>query len=308
MGGSLRLESIENEGSTFFFDIPFQVDSSLDASRSCIENFSAGKKVLIVEKNKTQIKALEEMLEESLLMTTSFQSAQAATKYLDKTDHSEIDIILLDVRFIEGDIKSQFEKLKKYSNLSSKLIVMLRSDYQAEHLKMIRYFGAKRYLIKPLLKSHVRKSIQNILKINPLIEEEKKEQIVDEKPLRLLYAEDCDVNRMLFRLFLKSTKHTLHFVENGQEAVEKAVNGNYDIVFLDVQMPVKDGLTAAREIREWEEKNNKEPVPIFSLTAHAMKEDIKKSLEAGCNYHITKPVKKDVLLKYIRKYSRDSLH
>ena len=305
MGGALKLESIEGQGSVFSFDIPFEVNYSLDASRSCSENFSAGKKVLIVEKNRTQIKALEEILEESLLITTSFQSAEAATQYLDKTDHSEIDIILLDVRFIEGDIKSQFEKLKKYSNLSSKLIVMLRSDYQAEHLKMIRYFGAKRYLIKPLLKSHVRKSIQNILKINPLIEEEKKEQIVDEKPLRLLYAEDCDVNRMLFRLFLKSTTHTLHFAENGKEAVEKTVNGNYDIVFLDVQMPVKDGLTAAREIRKWEEKNNKEPVPIFSLTAHAMKEDIKKSLDAGCNHHITKPVKKDVLLNYIRKYSRD---
>jgi CheY-like chemotaxis protein len=70
-------------------------------------------------------------------------------------------------------------------------------------------------------------------------------------------------------------------------------------------MPVKDGLTAAREIREWEEKNNKEPFCIVSLTAHAMKEDIKKSLDAGCNHHITKPVKKDFLLKFIRKYSRD---
>lgn len=305
MGGSLKLKSIEGHGSTFFFDIPFQVDACADLSRSDEGNFLKSKKVIVIEKSKTQINVLEEMLEEFSMMTKSFQKFEAAMDYLSSLESSGVDIILLDSRFIEGEMKSYFEKLKKYSNLSSKLIVILKPNYERKDVKMIRYFGAKRYLIKPLLKSSVRDAIQNIIKVKPILVEEEKEQIRDERLLHILYADDCDLNRMLFRLFLKSTTHTLHFAENGQEAVEKTVNGKYDIVFLDVQMPVKDGLTAAREIREWEEKNDKEPVLICSLTAHAMKEDIKKSLDAGCNHHITKPVKKDVLLKYIRKYSRD---
>ncbi len=305
MGGSLKLESIEGQGSIFSFDIPFQVNSFSEFSNSGEEILFNHKKVVIIEKNKTQIKVLVEMLEEFSMTTNSFHCLQSAKNYFDRVDHSEIDLILLDIRFIDDEIRAQIKSLKKYFDLSPKLVVMLKPDYRREDLKMIRYFGVNKYLIKPLLKSYVRDLIQNFLKLNPLMEEEKKEQIEDKKPLRLLYAEDCDINRMLFRLFLKSTTYTLDFAENGQEALEKAVNGNYDIVFLDVQMPVKDGLTAAREIREWEEKNNKEPFCIVSLTAHAMKEDIKKSLEAGCNHHITKPVKKDFLLKFIRKYSRD---
>ncbi len=79
----------------------------------------------------------------------------------------------------------------------------------------------------------------------------------------------------------------------------------WGLVLMDVQMPVMDGYTAAREIRRWEGEKKRKETPIIAFTAHAMKKDMQKSREAGCNFHLTKPVKKDTLLKTIMDHTRE---
>ncbi len=117
--------------------------------------------------------------------------------------------------------------------------------------------------------------------------------------------EDNEDNRLLVSTFLKNTPHHLVMAENGAVGVEAFKAGDYDMVFMDVQMPVMDGYTATREIRQWETAEGRPAVPIIALTAHALKEDEQKSFDAGCNGHLTKPIKKTKLLAALAEYTAD---
>ncbi|MCP4692547.1 MAG: response regulator, partial [Desulfobacterales bacterium] len=126
----------------------------------------------------------------------------------------------------------------------------------------------------------------------------------DPRPLHILLVEDNKANRLITRAFLKDTPYTLDLAVNGKIAVEKFTTGSYDLVLMDIEMPVMDGYTATTVIREWEKENDVEPTPIIALTAHALMAHARKSLEAGCTAHLTKPIKKERLLTSIKKYAR----
>jgi PAS domain S-box-containing protein len=125
----------------------------------------------------------------------------------------------------------------------------------------------------------------------------------DLRPLHILLVEDSEDNRFLIQSYLKKTPCRLDIAENGEAAVEKFKTFTYDLVLMDVQMPVMDGYTATREIRKWEREHGKRETPVIAFTAHALKQDLRKSRKAGCNFHLTKPVKKATLLKAIRDYT-----
>ena len=120
---------------------------------------------------------------------------------------------------------------------------------------------------------------------------------------QILLVEDNIDNRMLVEAYLKKTEHRLDIAENGEEAVHKVMGNSYDLVLMDMQMPVKDGYTATKEIREWEKENEKEPLSIIALTAYALEGEVKKALDAGCDAHVPKPVKKNTLLEAIEYYA-----
>lgn len=123
------------------------------------------------------------------------------------------------------------------------------------------------------------------------------------KPLKILLVEDNPENRVLFCLFLKGTPHQVDTAENGKIAIEKYQSGAYDLVFMDMEMPVMNGYDATRHIRRWEREQNRKQVPIIALTAHALKVFQQESLEAGCTAHLTKPFWKEGLFKLIEQYS-----
>jgi len=129
------------------------------------------------------------------------------------------------------------------------------------------------------------------------------ENLQSSKPLKVLLVEDTEDNRLLIKSFLKNTAYRLDVAENGAEAVDKFKSEIYDLVLMDIQMPVMDGYTATREIRIWERKQNIKETPILALTAFTTKDDEKKSLEAGCNAHLTKPIKKTTLLTALQAFS-----
>jgi signal transduction histidine kinase len=124
--------------------------------------------------------------------------------------------------------------------------------------------------------------------------------------LRILLAEDIETNRLVMRAYLKDLPYQLDFAENGELAVAKFMSANYDLVLMDMQMPVMDGCTAVRRIREWERSQHRMWTPIFALTADALEEERIKSLSAGCNLHLSKPIRKDALIKAILEATRGS--
>ena len=125
-----------------------------------------------------------------------------------------------------------------------------------------------------------------------------------EKPLqalRILLVEDSPDNCTLALAYLDDTPYLIDVAENGAIACEMFIAGNYDLVLMDRQMPVMDGLTATRAIRAWERANERTSTPIIALTASALKGDRETCMAAGCTAFLTKPIKQDVLLRAIKE-------
>jgi PAS domain S-box-containing protein len=122
--------------------------------------------------------------------------------------------------------------------------------------------------------------------------------------LRILLAEDSPDNCTITMAYLEDTPYRVEIAETGAIACEKFIAGRYDLVLMDRQMPVMDGLTATRTIRAWERANDRPPIPIIALTASALKGDREMCLAAGCTAFLTKPIKQEVLLRAIKEHSR----
>lgn len=125
--------------------------------------------------------------------------------------------------------------------------------------------------------------------------------------LKILLVDDSEDNRLLIQAYLKAIHCEIDIAENGATALEKVKNKQYDLILMDMQMPVMDGYTATAEIRRWErETGGAQRMPIIALTAYALKKEIEKSISAGCDAHLTKPIRKSVLLDTIDMYMKDS--
>ncbi|MBF0132070.1 MAG: PAS domain S-box protein [Magnetococcales bacterium] len=119
--------------------------------------------------------------------------------------------------------------------------------------------------------------------------------------MRILLAEDVDDNIIVIQSYLEGTLHHLEMAKNGKLAVEKYKKGGFDVILMDIQMPVMDGYEATQRIRRWERDSGITPVPILALTAHALAEEAEKCRQAGCNGHITKPIRKHQLLETLAR-------
>lgn len=133
-------------------------------------------------------------------------------------------------------------------------------------------------------------------------QEESPPEVQKGGPISILIVDDNSDNRVVLTAYFRRTEHRIETAVNGLEALEKIKGGTYDLVLLDMEMPVMDGYTAVRLLREWEQETGRPPLPVIALTANALKEDRLKSLDSGCTDHLTKPIKKEKLFEFIRQY------
>ncbi|MEN0060022.1 MAG: ATP-binding protein, partial [Bdellovibrio sp.] len=122
------------------------------------------------------------------------------------------------------------------------------------------------------------------------------------RTLRIVVVDDTEDNRFLLLTYLKKLPFDVVQAENGLEAIEKVFSGEFDLILMDIQMPVMDGYAATKKIRHWESVHSRKPIPIIAVSANAMAEDIQKSLDVGCTEHVTKPIKKTALVEMIQRY------
>ena len=123
------------------------------------------------------------------------------------------------------------------------------------------------------------------------------------RPLSILLVDDSHANRTVLRAYFLSTAHHVETAENGAQALERIKRGGIDLVFMDLEMPVMDGYLAVRLVRLWEAGTGRAPLPVIALTAHALDEFRKRSLTAGCNEYLTKPIRKARLLEVVDGYA-----
>jgi CheY-like chemotaxis protein len=221
-------------------------------------------------------------------------------------------LVLLDRRMPDVDGFQVAEHIHQDPALAETIILMLTSDNRAGDVARGRALGVAAYLVKPLKRSELFEAIQEARAGAAPASERTvahPDAVSDgSPPLRILLAEDSPDNVLLIQSYLKASGWRADVAGNGEIAVRTFIAGTYDLVLMDVQMPVMDGYAAARKIREWEAEHLATRVPILALTAHALPEEVRKSLAAGCTAHLTKPIRKATLLRAIEEHATGVVH
>jgi two-component system, sensor histidine kinase and response regulator len=296
MGGKIWLESADGEGSTFHFTTCFPVAAphALPLSR-VQEKELAGLRVLVVDDNETNRRILCAMTTGWKLRSVATENGRGGLAAVEAAQKAgdPFRIVLVDGQ-MPGMNGFQFsENLLRIPGLSETTILMLTSGGQPGDAKLCQQLGICAYLLKPVLKTDLLTAILTGLghkqarrEPAPLVT---RHTLRESRQLRILVAEDNAVNQALIMRVLQKMGHAPTLAHNGKEAVALVSREKFDLVFMDVQMPEMDGLTATGTIRE-AEKASAAHVPIFAMTAHAMKGDRERCLDAGMDGYITKPV------------------
>ncbi|MBI2469297.1 MAG: response regulator, partial [Candidatus Rokubacteria bacterium] len=213
-------------------------------------------------------------------------------------------LLLLDARMPGMDGFQVAESIQAAPGLAGLTVMMLTSEGRTRDSLRCRELGVATYLVKPVKRSELLAAITTGLGLTRPAAEPRPGAPTsvgpgDQRPLRILLVEDSADNRVLVLSYLKGARCQVEVAENGQIAAEKFISGHYDLVLMDVEMPVMDGYAATRAIRQWERTQGREPAPIVALTAYARLEDAEKSLDAGCTTHLPKPVRRHQLTQTI---------
>lgn len=309
MGGKIRVESRQGEGSTFFFTIPLEEAPPEKNQKPAFgqEVGLQGVNILIVDDNATNRLILRETLTLWGCIVTEASGGAAGLKELEKAKETghPFRIAILDSQMPEMDGLTLARKIRGKPDFVALSILMLTSERRSRDRIKAKAADITGYLIKPVKRDALRNALRVAMGREEILRKPQKppeeSPAEDLRPLRILLVEDSEDNRFLVQAYLKNTKYLIDTAGNGQVAVEKFMSNVYDLILMDVQMPVMDGYMATREIRRIEREEGRKPSPIVALTAHALKEDKEKSLEIGFDDYLTKPIRKPVLLEAIQK-------
>ncbi len=307
MNGRIWADSVVGKGSTFHCTLAFGVASSLPANRTAQKINLSGVRTLVVDDHPTNRLILRETLGAWGAIVAEAENGPAGLAELQRAADSATpyELLLLDCRMPGMDGFAVAEAVNNSPVRAGLTVIMLTSNHWADDIARTYDLGLGGYLVKPIRRSDLYQTIGIALgraKGTPI---PGPDTAVPELPtpaasLRVLLVEDSSDNQLLIRSYLKSTSHRLDIADNGAIAVEKFKNGHYDLILMDIQMPVMDGLTATKTIRRWERDQDLPPTHIIALTALALKEEAVKIFEAGCNTHMTKPVKKSTLIELLQ--------
>jgi CheY-like chemotaxis protein len=309
MGGALTVTSIPGEGSTFRFTAVFGAgmqspSPSSQGTEAIVADF-CGRRVLVINNNPTERLFLRETLhawgleidESSLLEEALSRVAQAMA------DVRPYALVLFDSCM---PIMDSFEAVGRIQKISPELpVVMLTSYAQPGHAGGVNGIGLGGYAVKPVKRADLLRVIGDAMKGRrpPAAEiEDASKKRCGTKRLRILFAEDSPDNRFLMQTYLKGSLHELTFAEDGEDAIDQFRAGSFDLVLMDMHMPVVDGLTATRAIRVLEQNQGLAPIPIVALTANACPKDAETCRTAGCSAYLSKPISKARLLSALEEY------
>jgi CheY-like chemotaxis protein len=310
MHGEIWVESQLGEGSTFHLRIPFGTVSpaEIPKSRQDLSVYS-GLKILIVDDNATNRRILIEMCANWGMSPEAVDGAVAAIQAILQAEEqgAPYSLVITDCSMPEVDGFELAQRLRTLCESTEPVLMMLSSLDRKKDLAECERLGIRAYLTKPVKQSDLLDAVASVLdlSVRPVESSTGATQNLPRiKPLHILLAEDSLANRTLAIGVMSRWGHQISVATNGREAVEAMQRGRFDLVLMDVQMPEMDGLTATRKIRELQDANVVPACPIIALTAHAMKGDRERCLEAGMDNYITKPVRPFDLASLLAHYGQ----
>jgi len=294
-GGEIWVESEEGQGSTFHFTAGFRVGNPPINNRPIPAIALDGVPVLVVDDNFTNRRILEELLRNWNMLPSLAESATAAQEQLEEAANlgKPFRLLLVDATMPEIDGFTLIERINRNPQIAPPVVVMLTSAGSRGDATRCRELHVAAYLTKPISKADLLEAVTQALSGKPdngrpslITRHSIREQ---KRGLRILLAEDNSTNQAVVCGILGKRGHRVDIAANGQEAVKEIETGNFDLVLMDVQMPELDGLEATVLVRS-REKTAGGHIPIVAMTAHALKGDRERCLEAGMDGYLSKPI------------------
>jgi PAS domain S-box-containing protein len=313
MQGRIWLDSEPGQGSTFHFTVCLQrargpVPRRVAAPPQALRGLS----VLAADDNATNRRLLEAMLSAWGVDATIVADGRSAVTALEQARAAGrvFPLVLLDARMPDLDGFAVAERIRSEPGLAGVTVMLLTSDLMSGDIARCRKLGIARHLVKPLTPSELLnavllalgQSVETPLATAPAEFDARRPS----RRLRVLVAEDNAVNQLVIVRLLEKLGHVPVVANNGQEAVDAYEAQPYDLVLMDVQMPVMDGLAATATIRDREARHPaRGRLPIVALTAYALRDDRERCLAAGMDDYLTKPVKPAELAATLDRLFRD---
>ena len=287
MGGSLSVSSAEGVDSTFTARL--DIDDTAAAAPETID--LSGTRVLIVDDNETNRQILDEITRAWGMVPTTAADAASGLRALESTQASDapFQILLLDYTMPDTDGLELARRIRATPALDGTIIMMISSADESEHIARCRALGVCRHLRKPVSQSNLYEALIGALGGTAMPDPGAKVPAAA-KSLQILLVEDNAFNQQVAIDLLEDRGHAVATAGDGRQALDPLAATDFDLALMDLEMPEMDGIEATRSIRARERASGRH-LPIIGLTAHAMKGDRERCLEAGMDGYLAKPIR-----------------
>jgi len=324
MGGSVWVESELGTGSTFYFTAELGLPPAVTNQSETLEHRGpelSGVRALVVDDNATARSIASAMLLSKGAVVTEAGSGAEGLLAIDDANrnHTSFGVMLVDLQMPAMDGFEMIRRIRLGPNGNLPIVILVTSGGLTTRLNAMKDLGVNHYVVKPIKRRELYAAICDAMAelaapADAVVEPRREvapngssAHLLD-RPLSILLADDSADNRLLIAAYLKKSRYVLDEVEDGQAAVDRFMTRAYDVVLMDIQMPVLDGYSAVRMIRQWETASQRRRTPIIALTASALEQDVRRAHEVGCDLHVSKPVKKSTLLQAIADVVENSEH
>ncbi|MEO0399699.1 MAG: response regulator [Pseudomonadota bacterium] len=329
MGGEIGLESEADKGSLFWVSLSLPIAQSTPVEAP--ETLSVeGVNVLVVDDLPINRRILHEQLSNWSMRPVLVDSGTAALAELRKkvTENDPYPLAILDFHMPGMDGAELATRINDEPDFSDTALIVLSSGEREGAIQSFRSAGVVEVLTKParasLLSAAIAKALSErcatvlrsavddagddvVRETGSQVDASNDADGVDnDVKLKVLVAEDNEINRMVISSMVDQKRYSLQFAEDGRQAYEQFTENNFDLVLMDVSMPEMDGMESTKAIRAFEAREGRQATPIIALTAHAMEGDRQRFLSAGMTDYLTKPVGKDILLKTLEHWTADA--
>lgn len=303
MNGEIWVESVYGEGASFHFVVQF--DKAFDLIKPSYADYPdlQGKRVLVVDHNKTSLLILERMLRSFSLEVTAFGNPYEAIELLQR---KVFDLLVIDFNLPELSGIELYKRLVANTEIRLPKTIFVSATGRESYYNQVNQLGVKNFLVKPINQSLMFDAVMNALKgtawsqanmVQNEVNHIKYQRALADK--RVLLVEDNDINQLVAKDILEQVGIQVSIASNGEEAIKHVRVNKFDAVLMDVQMPIMDGYKATEILRETYSSSE---LPIIAMTANALWGDRERSIQSGMNDYISKPIDPKLLFETLEKW------